>query len=121
MTPDLKLEVIFFKTFSGSEPVKEWLKKLSPTDKKIVGSDIRTLQIAWPLGMPLVRKIATKLWEIRSIIASGIVRIFFTIIGNTLFLLHAFTKKTQKTPLNELTIAKERLKQLQRSRHEQYH
>lgn len=56
MVPPPKLEIIFFKTLSGSEPVKEWLEKMSPTDKKIVGSDIRTLQIAWPLGMYLLKK-----------------------------------------------------------------
>lgn len=50
------LEVRFFKTSSGSEPVRDWLKELTSVDRKIIGEDIKTVQFGWPLGMPLVRK-----------------------------------------------------------------
>lgn len=49
-----KLNAVFFKTTMGNEPVREWLKDLSKEDKKIIGSDIQTVQFGWPLGMPLV-------------------------------------------------------------------
>jgi len=39
-----KLEVVFFRTDSGNEPVREWLKALSKTDKKLIGEDIKTAQ-----------------------------------------------------------------------------
>ncbi|WP_201771192.1 type II toxin-antitoxin system RelE/ParE family toxin [Treponema putidum] len=39
------------------------------------------------------------------------VRIFFTIEDSSLVLLHGFIKKTQKTPLKELTIAISRLRE----------
>ena len=51
------------------------------------------------------------LWEIRSTISQGIVRIFFTIENNFLILLHGFVKKTQKTPEQELAVALARLKE----------
>lgn len=115
MSPFQTLNVIFFKTQTGSEPVKEWLKTLSTADKKAIGGDIRTVQIGWPLGMPLVRKMEADLWEIRITMPDGIARIFFTVNGNTMLLLHGFIKKSQATPKRELALAKERLKQSRRS------
>lgn len=63
--------------------------------------------------MPLVRYIEPKLWEIRSNIANGIIRIFFTIMNDELILLHGFIKKSQKTPEKELEIARKRLQNLE--------
>lgn len=113
--PVIPMNVLFFKTDNGSEPVKEWLREFQPIDKKTIGEDIRTVQIAWPLGMPLVRKMDTDLWEIRITISSGIARIFFTVSGNTMLLLHGFIKKSQSTPKSDLALAKQRLKQSRRS------
>lgn len=50
------LDVRFFKTDAGIEPVRYWLKELSAIDRKTIGEDIKTVQFGWPLGMPLVRK-----------------------------------------------------------------
>ncbi|HKJ99155.1 MAG TPA: hypothetical protein VJ959_09555 [Desulfotignum sp.] len=55
---DIKLEVRFYKANSGAEPVRKWLKLLSPAHKKVIGEDIKTVQFGWPLGMPLVEKIS---------------------------------------------------------------
>ena len=48
------LGVRFFKTDTGNEPVREWLRSLSATEKKAIGEDVKTVQFGWPLGMPLV-------------------------------------------------------------------
>lgn len=106
-----KLRVKFYKTPNGNEPVREWLQSLSKETKKIVGEDIRVAQIVWPQGMPLVKHIESKIWELRSTIPNGIVRIFFTVKNENIVLLHSFVKKTQKTPQQELEIARKRLKQ----------
>lgn len=92
--------------------MREWLKTLSLEHKKAIGGSIRTVQIGWPLGMPLVRKMQPDLWEIRIYIPNGIARIFFTLDEKTMFLLHGFIKKSQLTPRKELELAKDRLKQL---------
>lgn len=62
--------------------------------------------------MPLIRKLATGLWEVRSHISSGIARVMFTVDRQTMILLHAFQKKSQRTPPADLMTAKRRLSQL---------
>jgi phage-related protein len=108
----LRLKVFFFRTGRGSEPVREWLKSLTQIEKRILGEDVKTVQFGWPLGMPLVRKLEPGLWEIRSSLPSGIARILFTVKGNALILLHGFIKKSQKTQLDDLRLARERLGQV---------
>lgn len=110
-----KLEVRFFCTKSGTEPVREWLKSLEREDKKILGEDIKTVQFGWPLGMPLVKNLGSGLWEIRSHLTRGrIARIIFFTARDLIILAHGFIKKTQKTPLGELALAKKRKLQFER-------
>lgn len=112
-TPDFILDVLFFRNDNGTEPVRDWLKSLRREDKKIIGEDIKTVQYGWPIGMPVVRKLEFGIWEVRSRIKDGIVRVLFTIHGDSMVLLHAFTKKSQKTPVDDLNLAKKRMKELQ--------
>lgn len=106
------LEVVFFRTEAGNEPVREWLRGLVREDRRTVGEDIKTAQFGWPLGMPLIRKLATGLWEVRSHVSTGIARVMFTVDGQTMVLLHGFQKKSQRTPPADLVTAKRRLTQL---------
>ncbi|MES9885163.1 MAG: type II toxin-antitoxin system RelE/ParE family toxin [Sedimenticola sp.] len=106
------LTVYFFLTSSGNEPVREWLKSLNPEDRKVIGEDIKVVQFRWPLGMPLVRKMESSLWEIRSNLENGnISRVFFTVKGSKLNLLHGFIKKSQKTPKKDIDLARTRKNQ----------
>ena len=106
------LSVVFFLTDKGNEPVREWLKTLTSADRKIIGEDIKLVQFRWPLGLPLVRKLEADLWEVRSKIGYGnTTRVFFTVKGSQMALLHGFIKKSQKTPLKEMTLARTRMKQ----------
>ena len=103
------LKVVFFRSESGREPVRQWLLELDRDDRKAIGEDIKLVQFRWPLGLPLVRKISADLWEVRSHLSSGrIARVFFTIAGNEIALLHGFIKKSQKTPKQDLGVAQER-------------
>ena len=111
---DIPLDVVFYRTGSGNEPVSEWLRGLSKTDKRTIGSDIKTVQYGWPIGMPVVRKLDTGLWEIRSRLAQRISRILFTVRGDTMVLLHGFIKKSQKTPKEDLQLAKDRKANLEK-------
>lgn len=53
---DLKrLPARFYRTESGREPVREWLKGLDQEDRRIIGEDIKDVEFSWPIGMPLVR------------------------------------------------------------------
>ncbi|MDP2226940.1 MAG: type II toxin-antitoxin system RelE/ParE family toxin [Moraxellaceae bacterium] len=85
---------------------------LSLQDRKTIGEDIKTVQLGWPLGMPLVRKMEKSLWEIRIHLDKRIARLLFTTQGTVLVLLHGFIKKSTHTPLDDLQLARQRLKQL---------
>jgi phage-related protein len=102
------LQVRFYATSAGSEPVREWLKALDAESRKVIGTDIKEVQIGWPMGMPLVRKLEQGIWEVRSRIPDGIARVLFTTIGPTMVLLHGIVKKTEKTPVHELKLARQR-------------
>ncbi|WP_222932408.1 type II toxin-antitoxin system RelE/ParE family toxin [Allochromatium humboldtianum] len=106
------LDVRFFASDSGNEPVRDWLKSLPASERRTIGEDIKTVQFGWPLGMPLVRKLAKDLWEVRVHLADRIARILFTVVGHTMVLLHGFIKKSQTTPPEELDVAKRRLQHL---------
>ena len=106
------LEVLFFRTEAGNEPVREWLRGLVREDRRTIGEDIKTAQFGWPIGMPLIRKLATDLWEVRSRVSTGIARVIFTVDGQTMVLLHGFGKKSQRTPPADLMTARRRLAQL---------
>jgi phage-related protein len=111
--PPTILDVVFYRTSAGNEPVRAWLLSLRKEDRKIIDTDIKTVQYGWPLGMPLVRKIEPRLWETRSRTTDGIARILFTVVEHNMVLLHGFVKKSQKLPLTELASAKRRLKNLE--------
>jgi phage-related protein len=65
------------------------------------------------VGLPHVRPLGEKLWEMRLTGRDGIGRAIYTpATGRRLVVLHAFVKKTQKTPLRALEMARKRFKEL---------
>lgn len=65
------------------------------------------------LGSPHTEPLGEGLFELRLKGAEGIGRVFFAaLIGRRIVMLHAFIKKTQKTPPKELALARKRLKEL---------
>lgn len=114
MDSNKQLQVRFFRSANGNEPVRDWLLSLNEADRKIVGSDLKTVEYGWPLGMPLCRKIRGDVWEVRSHLTgkNNIARSLFCVKDNYLVLLHSFVKKTQQTPKDEIYIAMTRLQEL---------
>ena len=115
MPPALKkLPAAFYRSATGAEPVRDWLKDQSVEDRTILGRDIATAEFAWPVGMPLCRSLGDGLWEIRSSLTQGrIARVIFCVAAERMVLLHAFVKKTQRTPKPDLDLAKTRKRDLQ--------
>jgi phage-related protein len=104
-----RIEVIFFRTGAGGEPVRVWLRSLSPIeDRKQIGVDIKTVEFGWPIGMPVCRPLGDGLYEVRSSLTqSRIARVLFYIDARgRMVLLHGFIKKTQKTPPADLELAR---------------
>ena len=65
------------------------------------------------VGMPYVRPLGKKLWEIRLTGKAGIGRVIYTATARRrLIVLHAFIKKTNQTPTRALNLALKRLKTL---------
>jgi phage-related protein len=93
---------------NDNEPVREWLKELSREDCRVIGTDILTVQYAWPAGKPLVEHLGDGLWEVRSRLNNRIARTLFVVVDQEIVLLHGFIKKQQKTPKDELKLAKKR-------------
>lgn len=108
------LDVRFYATEPGTEPVREWLKLLPAAERKAVGEDIKTVQFGWPLGMPLVRSMGNGIWEVRTRLENRIARVLFVMEGSTMVLLHGFIKKAQATPAADMDLARDRLKRLRR-------
>lgn len=94
--PDIKNQGTFYKTPAGNEPVRDWLKELPQEERKTVGEDIKAVEIAWPVGIPLVKKLDTDLWEVRTILPNKISRVFFTVWQGFMVLLHGIIKKKLK-------------------------
>jgi len=106
-----KVSVRFFMNDRGKEPVRGWILGFSAEDKKIIGEDIKTVEFGWPIGMPTVRPMGGKLYEVRSDLSNGAdVRIFFTIYKEYMVLLHGYIKKSQKTPNRDLRLAINRMR-----------
>lgn len=62
--------------------------------------------------MPLIRKLEPQLWEVRSRLRNRMAGVIFTVEGDTMVLLHGFIKQSQKTPTEDLQLARQRLKSL---------
>jgi len=108
------LDVRFFATGSGNEPVREWLRALPATERRTIGEDIKTVQFGWPIGMPVCRPMGKGLFEVRSRISDGrIARVLFCFHAQRMVLLHGLVKKTQKTPKPDLDLALKRQKQME--------
>lgn len=62
------------------------------------------------VGMPHVRPLERKLWEMRMHGRDGIARaVYAAVQGRTLLVLHVFVKKTQATPRSAIKTALKRL------------
>ena len=109
-----KIPLVFYRTASGDEPVRDWLKELEPEDRWTVGLDLMRAQWRWPIGMPLCCPMGDGLWEVRTELPSRrIARVLFCVHEGQLVALHAFIKKTQKTPDEELKKARKRQKEIE--------
>ena len=110
-----KTPLIFFRTDAGGEPVREWLKSLTTEERHAIGKDLLRAQWRWPVGMPLCRPLGQGLWEVRTDLPGNrTARVFLCLYREHLVALHGLIKKTRTTPDEDLTLARKRMKELQR-------
>jgi phage-related protein len=109
-----KIPVVFYRTPAGSEVVRDWLRGLGARDRNAIGQDLMRVQYRWPVGMPLCRSLGEGLWEVRSALPSNrIARVLFAVLDDRIVALHGFIKKTQKTPTDDLALARRRKKEFE--------
>lgn len=107
-------QVIFYETTNGKEVVLDLIRGLPADDKKVVGEDLKTLQLGYPLGLPLCRPMGQSLIELRSSLPSKRemrLLLMFDRAQQSLVVLHAFIKKSAKTPKADLDLARKRMKE----------
>jgi len=109
-----RLDAVFFRTKSGGEPVREWLKALPKKQRRTIGEDIAYVQFKWPIGKPRVDHLRGAVWEVRSSLDNQIARTLFAVQGKQMVLLHGFIKKTQQTRSADIELALKRFKEWQR-------
>ena len=108
------LAVHFYRTRTGADPVRNWLKSLPVDDRQILGRNLRLVELGWPVGMPVCRPLGGGLWELRSSLSSNrVARVFFCAAQGKMVLLHGYIKKTQETPQGELDLARARQKEVE--------
>jgi phage-related protein len=103
-----RVPAIFFRTETGGEPVREWLRSLPLDDRKRIGEDIKSVEFGWPIGMPVCRPMGDGIYETRTKLSQNrTARVLFYIDQRSrMVLLHGFVKKTQKTPDDDLALAR---------------
>ena len=103
-------KVYFFETPRGEKVVKEFLKSLSGKTVGKIAQNLDLLKRHGPfLSMPYSRKLTREIRELR-IRGQEETRILYTFVKNDIYLLHAFKKKTEKTPKKEIRTGEERKK-----------
>lgn len=104
-------KIVYYESLEGNIPVFDFIQNLDVRVQNKI-SDLLDLlkEFGTRLGPPHSKKvIGTSLWELR-ILESENIRIFYVAIVNQNFLLlHAFSKKKQKTDKKEIKTAISRL------------
>lgn len=102
-------QIIFFKKNNGQKPVHKYIEKLPEKERAKVLDYINKLSHYPEFRQePYSRQIKNKLRELKVDFRKNRYRIiYFFNIGKIIILLHAFQKKTAKTPKKEIKIAKQ--------------
>ena len=110
----MKWEVNYYKQENGIQPVKEWIDSL---DLKLQSKIFRAFELLEQFNInlkaPYVKPLGDKLYELRIKDSKGAYRIiYFSYTNKQFIMLNGFVKKTQKTPSNEIELAKIRMKEV---------
>lgn len=102
------MQVDFYQTTTGRNVIQEFLDGLPDKELAKVIREIELLELyGTDLQGPHTKHIDGPIWELRIKFSSNIHRIFYFVWNESMIvLLHAFTKKTQRTPASEMKAAK---------------
>ena len=103
--------VIFYRTASGSSPVKEFLDSLTGKQAQKVLWVLRIVEELPSVPRQYFKKLAGSddLWEVRAQVGNNTFRLLgFFDSGQLVVLTNGFAKKSQKTPAREIELAERR-------------
>jgi phage-related protein len=105
-----KWKIEYFTNSSGNSPVRDFVSNMPPQAKAKTINAFRLIEeYGLDVGIPDIKHLEAALWEIRIKAFEGSYRFIFTVVkGRVIILVHAFQKKSQKTPLREIRIARAR-------------
>lgn len=108
----MKFEIEFYEK-DGKEPVKDFILLQDNKMQAKIFHNLELLEIYGnSLREPYSKHLDDGIFEIRNKVGSDITRVlYFFVIGQKIVLTNAFVKKTNKTPENEIQLAKDRRKE----------
>ena len=105
-----EFEIIFYETTDGKCPVADFIDNLPRKMREKIFKSLDLLKIKGnSLREPYSKPLEDGIFELRCKVGSNITRtLYFFYIGKKIILTNGFTKKTQRTPQNEIELAKTR-------------
>jgi phage-related protein len=105
----------YWRNPSGKAPVERYIDEIDNKEER--AELLSALKGVQEYGTDAIevefRQIEGKLWELKIRTHGNQHRIFYVVLkGNEMVLIHAYLKKTPKTPVKEIQTAKQRLKQI---------
>ncbi len=105
--------IIVFESTRGEQPVEHFIKSQQKQTQSKISHAVDLLEsYGLLLAMPHIKKLTSRIYELRTR-GQEEVRILFGVKGKDIYLVHAFKKKTEKTPLKEIEIAERRFKTIE--------
>jgi len=110
-----KWKIYYYTTTDGTSPIKDFIDELSPEDRARVRKGMKLLEEFGPqIGMPHVKPVRDKLWELRVRGRTHHRIIWFIMSGRNIVFLHTFTKKTDKIAQRHIDTALRRRKEIEK-------
>ncbi len=110
---DLGWKVIYYISANGENPVKKFLDSYPKAKLKALRILSHIEEYGLTYAIPHIKKlIGTPLWEIRILGEDSVRILYVTKQGKQIILLHAFIKKTNKTPRREINLGLARLSEI---------
>ncbi len=108
------MRLYFYETHAGNSPIKRFIDGLPKEDQARFLEVVNEIEKQGLNATRVVFKpIEGKLWEIKFRSVRAGYRVFYILLEKDIMVwLHAFSKKTQKTPERELETARKRMKEV---------
>lgn len=108
------MKVYFYESAPGKSPITKYIDELPKSDQARFFEVIDEIESHGLSAVRVIFKpIEGKLWEIKFKGGNSSYRVFYCLIEKEIMVwLHAFSKKTQKTPTKEIEVAAKRMKEV---------